>query len=225
VTAPRSRRRARLWQGAALALAAALTGTLTQHTTSAAFTAQTTDGGNQATASSNFCASSGGTTLIASADTTGYQTNPTTTYGANVDIGVGSSAGANGRVLLRFSLPALAAHCDVTAAALRLYAHTPVAGRTIDVYRVDPGGTWSEGTTNWNNFPATTGTAVGSASLGSAGWQQWTVTSMVTALYAGTNSGFLVRDRTEGGAGIWQLWAARENGTVANRPQLVLTWG
>ena len=221
----RSPRRRRLWQGAALALAAALTATLAQSTTSAAFTAQTGDTGNQVTASSNFCASAGGTTLISSADTTGYQANPTTTYGSSTDIGVGSSAGANGRVLLRFTLPALANHCAITGATLRLYAHTPVAGRTIDVYRVDPAATWSEATTNWNNLPVTTGTAVGVASLGSAGWQQWTVTSMVTAFYAGTNSGFLVRDRTEGGGGIWQLWAARENGTVANRPQLVLTWG
>jgi hypothetical protein len=215
----------RFWQGAALALAAALTVTLTQHTTSAAFTTQTADGSNQATAAASFCASPGGTTLIAGADTTGYQTNPTTAYGANPDIGVGSAAGANGRVLLRFPLPPLGNHCDITGATLRLYAHGPVAGRTIDVYRVDPLGSWSEATTNWNNLPATNGAAVGSASLGAAGWQQWSVTSMVTAHYAGTNSGFLLRDRTEGGGGIWQLWAARENGTVANRPQLVLTWG
>ena len=223
MTAPRSK--GRLWQGAAVILAAGLTVALTQATTSAAFTAQTGDTSNQVTASTNFCASAGGTTLTASADTTGYQTNPTTTYGASTDIGVGSAAGANGRVLLRFTLPALASHCDITAATLRLYATGPVAGRIIDVYRVDPAGTWSEAATHWNNFPATTGVAVGSASLGSAGWQQWTVTTMVTAFYAGTNSGFLVRDRTEGGAGIWQLWSSRENGTVANRPQLVLTWG
>ena len=223
MTARRSR--GRLWQGAAVVLAAGLTVALTQATTSAAFTAQTGDTSNQVTASTNFCTSPGGTTLTASADTTGYQTNPTTIYGSSTDIGVGSGASANGRVLLRFTLPALASHCDITAATLRLYASGPTAGRTIDVYRVDPAGTWSEAATNWNNFPATTGVAVGSASLGSVGWQQWTVTTMVTAFYAGTNSGFLVRDRVEGGGGIWQLWSARENGTVANRPQLVLTWG
>jgi hypothetical protein len=200
---------------------------LSQSTTTAAFTAQTGDGGNQVTAATSFCASPGGTTLIASADTTTYQTNPTTTYGTSVDIGVGSASAANGRVLVKFTLPALGAHCDITAATLRLYGHTPVAGRTIDVYRVDPAApAWSEAGTYWNNQPAATGTAVGSASLASAGWQQWTVTTMVTSFYAGTNSGFLVRDRTENnGASTWQLWAARENGTVANRPQLVLTWG
>ena len=222
---PRPRRRA-LGQGAAVALAAALTVALTQHTTTAAFTAQTSDTSNQATAAASFCATPGGTTVGASADTTGYQTNPTTTYGTSVDIGVGSAVGANGRVLITFSLPALGAHCSITAATLRLYAHTPAAGRTIDVYRVDPLGSWSEAATNWNTLPATTGTAVGVASLASAGWQQWTVTTMVDAFYTGTNSGFLIRDRTESnGSAVWQLWAAKENATVANRPQLVLTWG
>ncbi len=223
----RSPRRRRLWQGAAVAVAGTLTVALSQSTTTAAFTAQTGDTGNSVTAAASFCASPGGTTVGASADTTGYQQNPTTMYGSGVDTGVGSASGANGRVLVKFTLPALGAHCDITAATLRLYAHTPQAGRTIDVYRVDPAApAWSEGTTNWNNQPVTTGTAVGVASLASAGWQQWTVTSLVTSMYAGTNSGFLLRDRTESsGTPYWQLYAARENATAANRPQLVLTWG
>lgn len=227
MSAARSGRRHRWWQGAAAALAVGLTVTLSQSTTTAAFTAQTSDTGNSVGTAASFCASPGGTTLIASADTTGYQQNPTTIYGTSVDVGVGSSSNANGRVLVTFTLPALAANCDITAATLRLYAHTPVTARTIDAYRVDPAApAWSEAGTNWNNLPATTGTAVGSASLASAGWQQWTVTAMVTSFYAGTNSGFLLRDRTESSAGSpWQLYAARENATVANRPQLVLTWG
>jgi hypothetical protein len=212
---------------AVVGAAAAFTVLLAQHTTTAAFTAQTGDAGNSASTAASFCATPGGTTVAASADTTGYQQNPTTLYGTSVDIGAGSGSGANGRVLVKFALPGLGAHCVVTAATLRLYAHTPQAGRTIDVYRVDPAApAWSEASTNWNNQPTTTGTAVGVASLASAGWQQWTVTSMVTSMYAGTNSGFLLRDRTEGsGTPYWQLYAARENATVANRPQLVLTWG
>lgn len=212
---------------AALVVAAGLTVGLGQHATTAAFTAQAGNSGNSVTAAASFCASPGGSTVGASADTTGYQQNPTTLYGTSVDTGVGSGSAANGRVLVRFSLPVLGAHCVITGATLRLYAHTPQSGRTIDVYRVDPAApAWTEAATTWNNQPVTTGTAVGTASLASAGWQQWTVTSMVNSHYAGTNSGFLLRDRTEGsGTPFWQLYAARENGTVANRPQLVLTWG
>jgi hypothetical protein len=220
-------RRRSVWQGAAVALAGALTVALTQNTTTAAFTAQAGNAGDQVTAATSFCASPGGTTVDATADTTGYQQNPTTAYGASTDIGVGSAVGANGRVVIQFALPALGTHCSITGATLRLYAHTPVAGRTIDVYRVNPAATWSEATTNWNTLPATAAdAAVGSASLASAGWQQWTVTSMVDAMVTGTNKGFLLRDRTEhNGSAVWQLWASRENATTAIRPQLVLTWG
>jgi hypothetical protein len=212
---------------AVLAGAAAFTVLLAQHTTTAAFTAQTGNAANSATTAASFCATPGSSTVAASADTTGYQQNPTTIYGTSGDIGAGSATGANGRVLVRFALPALGTHCVVTAATLRLYAHTPQAGRTVDAYRVDPTApAWSEASTNWNNQPATTGAGVGVASLASAGWQQWTVTSMVTSMYAGTNSGFLLRDRVEDSAtAYWQLYASRENATTANRPQLVLTWG
>jgi len=212
---------------AALGVAAGLTVGLAQHTTSAAFTATTGDTGNSVTAATSFCASPGGTTLTASADTTTYQQSPTTAYGSSVDIGVGSYTGGNGRMLVKFTLPALGAHCVVTAGTLRLYAHNPETGRTIDVYRVDPAApAWSEATTHWNNQPTTTGTAVGTSSLVSAGWQQWTVTSMVSTFYSGTNSGFYLRDRTESsGSALWQLYASRENATTAQRPQLVLTWG
>ena len=105
--------------------------------------------------------------------------------------------------------------------------NTPVAGRTIDVLRVDPSApAWSEAGTHWNNQPATTGSAVASASLASAGWQQWTVTSLVTSAPSGTYSGFLLRDHTESsGTAYWQLYSAREHTTTTSRPQLVLTWG
>jgi hypothetical protein len=212
---------------AVMGAAAAFTVLLAQHTTTAAFTAQTGDTGNQATTAATFCATPGSTTLGASADTTAYQANPSTTYGASAETGVGSSSGANGRVLVKFTLPALAARCVLTGATLRLHAHDPDAGRTIDVYRVDPAApAWSEAGTHWNNQPATTGTGVGSASLAAAGWQEWTVTSMVASFYAGTNTGFALRDRTEGsGTAFWQLYGSREDATTANRPQLVITWG
>ena len=212
---------------AVLGAAAVLTVALAQSTTTAAFNGQTGDTGNQATTASTFCTTPGTDTVGPSADTTVYLTNPTTTYGTSSDTGVGSASGADGRVLVRFSLPPARTRCTVTAATLRFYSHDPDAGRTIDVYRVDPAApAWSEAATNWNNQPAPTGTAVSSASLGLAGWQEWTVTSMVTSFYAGTNSGFLVRDRTEGsGTAYWQLYRAREHGTAANRPQLLVTWG
>ena len=211
-----------------LAAAGALTAALAQSTTTAAFTAGTANGSNQATTATTFCATTGSETVAASADTTVYQTNPTTTYGSSTETGVGSASGANGRVLLRFALPTPQPRCVVTAATLRLHAHSPAPGRTINALRVDPAApAWSEAGTHWNNQPASLpATAVGSASRTTAGWQEWTVTSMVTSFYAGTNSGFLLRDSAESsGTAQWQLYGAREYGTTAQRPELVLTWG
>jgi hypothetical protein len=216
---------------AVLGAAAAFTVLLAQHTTTAAFTAQTGDTGNTATTATSFCTAPGPQTVIATADTTVYQTNATTAYGTSAEIGVGSGSGANGRVLLRFPTPPPpGSHCALTAAKLRLHVHTPSATtRTIDVYRVDPlAPVWSEAATNWNNQPTatTTGAPVPSTSLGAAGWQEWPVLSMVTAHYAGPNSGFLLRDRSEGSASPqWQLYGAREYGTPGQLPELVLTWG
>lgn len=225
MTPTRSRRGARIWQGAAVIVVAALTTALTHSTTSAAFTAQTADGGNQVTASTNFCASSG-TTLAATGDTTGSEQNPTTAYGSVTAVAVNSEMAANARVLIAFPLPTLPNHCTLSGATLRLYASGPEAGRTVEVYRVDPAASWTEASTTWNTLPATIGAGVGSASLSGAGWQEWTVTSLVTAMYGSTDNGFLLRDRTESSwTGVQQLWGSREDATVAQRPQLVLTWG
>jgi hypothetical protein len=54
--------------------------------------------------------------------------------------------------------------------------------------------------------------------------QQWTVTSLVSALYAGQNNGFVLRDRSENaGLSSPTYFTSREGGATA--PQLVLTWG
>jgi hypothetical protein len=212
----------------AVAGAVALTVALAEQPSRSAFTGATGDGGNQVTASGDFCASPGGTTLTPSADSTGHESTPTTTYGTHVNLGAFSELGANARAVLRFSpLPTVPAHCGITSATLRLRATSAVAGRTIDVYRVNPAAAvWTEAGLSWNNLPATTGTAVASASRGSAGWQEWTVTPLMTGLYAGVNNGFLVRDRTEGsGVAAQQWYDSRDTATPANRPQLVLTWG
>ena len=76
----------------------------------------------------------------------------------------------------------------------------------------------------WSAMPAGTGTAIGSGSLAAAGWQEWTVTSLMPGLYS-VNSGFLVRDRVDNAnpAGS-QLYDSRNTATAANRPQLVLAW-
>jgi hypothetical protein len=73
----------------------------------------------------------------------------------------------------------------------------------------------------WGNQPASTGTAAETGS--GSGYRQWNVVSQVQAMYAGSNNGFLIRDKTEGGGGNEQEFNAREKGE--NRPMLIITFG
>ena len=221
---PGRRRMVRSGRLAVLAGASAFTVLLSQHTTTAAFTAQTGVIGNTATTASTFCTSPGVKTAIASADSTGYQGSPATTYGSDASIAVTTGAGGNARAVLRFPLPALSG-CTVTAATLRLYVNSGQTGRTLDVYRIDPAAAvWSEADLSWNTLPGTTGSAVSSGSVATGSWQQWIVTGMMPALYAGVNNGFLVRDQIDNNSPTrTQYWDSRDSATPANRPQLVIT--
>jgi hypothetical protein len=207
-----------------VALAAALTATLAQHTTGAAFTAQTGDGGNQVTAATSFCASPGGTTLGVTNDTYVSEQSPATVNGGPT-LRVGSGTGVHAHTYLRFTLPTLQTHCEITAATLRLHATSSQGPGTIDVHRASA--TWSSATATWNmaSRPAPAGTAV-SLSAGSTGWHEWTVTTLVRELYTGPDHGFLLEDGADDASPARAtVYESLDSTTVANRPQLVLTWG
>ena len=209
----------------AVAGAVTLTVALAGQPAQSAFTASTADGGNRITAAADFCSSTGGQTLTPTADVASYESQPGTNFGSHVNLGAISGPTANTRTFLRFGpLPSVPSGCVLTA-TLRLRANSATAGRMIDVYRVDPAATgWTETGVTWLAMPSGTDPAVGSASLAAAGWQEWTVTSLMPGLYS-VNSGFLVRDRTDSSnpAGS-QLYDSRNTATTANRPQLVLAW-
>ena len=165
-------------------------------------------------------------TASANADSYADQDNASSNFGTSTIMKVRAQLtvlgiGGNSRALVRFTLPAIPDLCTVTGATLRLFASSSDSGRTLEAVRVNAA--WTEGGVNWNNKPATTGTAV-SVSSGS-GYRSWAVTSMVTAMYSGTNNGFLVRDDAESpllGAPE-QRFNTRE--AASNPPELVITFG
>jgi hypothetical protein len=113
----------------------------------------------------------------------------------------------------------------VSSAVLSLYARTPTAGRTIDVYRgLSTAPAWTSAAITWGTQPAASGTAVGSASRATAGWQSWTVTAHVQDQYANGNNGFVVMDHAENaGVAVDQVYDDLQ--TPATAPSLVVTWG
>jgi hypothetical protein len=229
VTAIRPSRRGRWWQAGAVALAAGLTVVLSQNTTGAVFTGQTADTGNQVTANSDFCSAPGRvdtlpTTGYPTVDTGIYQTQATTNYSTTTTIGTISSTGAVARSLIKFTLMSKPSGCVVASAVLTMRVANGTAGSTITVFRA--AAAWNPTTVTWNTDPgivAGSGTSTASAVSGTV--IQWNVATQVTALYAGPDYGFEVRDAAEGVGNNTQLFDSMEATTVANRPQLVITWG
>ena len=209
---------------AALCLAAASTVGLAQHRTTAAFTGQTADTGNTATSAASFCAVPGGSTQSVLNDTYVDEADAATVRGGSTTLRVASGAGTVAHVYLRFTLPPLQPHCTITGATLRLHAASSQGPGTILVHRAST--TWASATNTWNTVPrpAPAGAAVG-ATAGAAGWHEWTVTTLTRELYAGTNDGFLVKDAVETNPARATIYESLDSLTVANRPQLVLTWG
>jgi hypothetical protein len=210
-------------------LAGALVVALTQNTTTAAFTAQTADTGNLVQANSQFCGSAGTTVTLPNAtypmvDTSIYESQPTTNFAGNVQLGIVGAAGGRIRSLLKFTLPPKPSGCTVASAALKLRVTNGAAGATVVAYRA--AATWTVTGATWLTDPgfiSSGGVATGSTAAGT--FTSWPVASLVTALYAGPDYGFELRDQLDGTGSAGQLYDSNDAVTVANRPQLVLTWG
>jgi hypothetical protein len=181
------------------------------------------------------------TTLGASQDSWIDQANVTQNKGTDANLKVQPAAGKLRRTLVKFDLSSFPpASCVATALLkLRLTA-VQSTSRTFGVYRVTQGWTEGTGTTNsgvtWNTrngvsawtapggdfaATATASTATGTTNNVTL---QWNVTADVAGFLAGTapNNGWLVKDVAEGSGNEFRF-ASRENGTVAARPQLVVT--
>jgi hypothetical protein len=159
-------------------------------------------------------------TVGADADSWVLQSSSTSNYGNDSVVKVDTKAGADARTLVRFALPPIPAGCQVTDARVHLYASSYKTGRTLEAVRL--AAAWTEGSVTWNNQPATAGTAATVAS--GAGYREWNAASQVQAMYTSGNHGLLIRDASEGGAGLEQGFHSREKGTD-NPPRLVITFG
>ncbi len=170
------------------------------------------------------CASPGTQTVIANADTWLDQASPATTHSADLDLYVQSRNGSrNRRTLLGFALPALPVGCTVVNARLRFFVKNPDAGRAIQAYRA--AAAWTEAAATWSNQPGTAGAPATAVSPSAANvWLEWSVAPQVQALYAGSNTGFLLRDSVEDSTpASTQDAASRED--APNDPELIITFG
>ena len=152
-------------------------------------------------------------TVGATADSWIEQKSGASNHGADSVLKVTSKSGENTRALVRFPSPTVPSGCVLQSATLRLYAGGYTGGRTIQALPL--AADWTEGGVNWNNQPATTGTA--SATDSGQGHRTWDVTAHAAA--SASNFGFLIRDAVEGNGGSEQQLHSREKSD--NQPQMV----
>jgi large repetitive protein len=193
-------------------------------TTFSAFSGSTSSAGNTFAAAASFggCSSAGTVTASANIDSWVDQGSQNSNFGNDQILKVkreGSSKAM--RALVRFNLPAVPQGCSVTGATLRLYAASAPSNRTLHALRINPSPTWTESGVRWNNQPGTTGTAATTTTV--SGWNQWTVTSHVQAMYSGTNQGFLIKFDAEGNPVAEVQFHARNKGEQP--PELRITFG
>jgi hypothetical protein len=187
------------------------------------------------------------TTTTAVADATVQQALGTTNFGATTSVTVSSGTALNQRIYLKFVLtvcsPAIPASAIVRVATLRLYmTAVPAACRTMDIFKVTAA--WTETVVTWNNQPfgttinnPATGSRSGSFNVGTTSGCQnlaagayvvgGTLTTDVASFVSGASSnlGWMIRDDVEGSTTTrTATFAAKELGTLAQEPQLVVTY-
>lgn len=175
------------------------------------------------------------------------QGSPTTNFGTATTTNIATAATSNRRLYVFFDLaqcsPAIPSSAIIRLATLRLYVSgLPASCRTIDVFRVTAA--WTEASVTWNNQPFGTtlnnpssasasdtfgaGTPVGCQNVSTGAYVVGAnPTADVAAFVAGTatNFGWMLRDDVEGSATTFtQTFSAKNLGTLAQAPQLIITW-
>lgn len=128
-----------------------------------------------------------------------------------------SGAGFNRESYLRFDVPASGG--ILLGAAVKLYALTATAPGIHAVAKVDDN-TWTETGITWNNKPATGSTL----STWTPALNTTSSADVTSAVAASGLVSFKVYGTTETTDG-YVSYASRQNSTVANRPQLSLSYG
>jgi large repetitive protein len=205
---------------AAAAVAIACVGA-TAGTTFSAFSGSTSNAGNTFAAAASFggCATPGTVTASADIDSWVDQNSPNSNFGGDQILKLHKQSNRAARALVRFALPAVPSGCGVTGATLRLYAASSNGSETVQALRLNGG--WTESGVRWTNQPPTTGTAA--TTTGAAGWNQWSVTAQVQAMYAVVNNGFQIRYQNEGNPAREMQLHARDKGS--QHPELQITFG
>lgn len=167
-------------------------------------------------------------TLYPVADAMVDRNATTTNFGSATTLAVRKQAGNRmKRSLLRFDIAScsIPAGAQVLSSTLQLRVITaPGTNVTYGVHRVTE--SWAEGTVTYTNQPTLVAGATSSIATGTSPTSlSWSVLSDVAAFVQGsaTNEGWVIKDANEGNnPAVETVFGSLQNGTVANRPTLVI---
>jgi hypothetical protein len=181
------------------------------------------------------------TLTASSADTYVDEFTPATANGATTTISTSPRSARRRRIYINFDLAtcptAIPSGAEVDSATLNLRTTVaPPSARTLSVWRVTSA--WTAATATWNVQPTVAAVATTTLAPGTtSGVKSFDVTNDVNDFvqsapvptpppYASavSNLGWMIDD--EGAAATATItFASNENGTVANRPKLVIAYG
>lgn len=182
----------------------------------------------------------------AGVDTRLDNSNPTTNYGTNVQLGIGeSNAGAFIlRTLIKFDLSSIPATAYIASATLSLWTVNDESSndRAVKVYRMLR--SWTEAGATWNTYDGANNWPGGAGAFGSTDCEQteiasttvtsalaantevqWSLsTSAITEIVAGTftNNGFLMKADSE--VNDLYRYHSSDGATAGFRPKLVIEY-
>jgi hypothetical protein len=123
---------------------------------------------------------------------------------------------------LRFAVPATPAGKSLTGAVLKMRTSTdPLAGSVDQNSISTAANSWTETTLNWNNRPAL-GVGLGSTPANTSVNTSYQMPISVPAIQALAASELTIAISGTGTDSLW-FWSSN-NGTAADRPQLILTY-
>lgn len=138
------------------------------------------------------------------------------------------STGYRERAFTMWDLSVIPSGATITNAnlSLFLYKGAPSSTRTFNVYNTS--NSWTETSITWNNQPSASILQSGATIVAGQNnvWKYWNVTNAAIYQYSQSNQklSIMIKDSAEGTAQAETQFGSKEYATVANRPQLVITY-
>ena len=166
------------------------------------------------------------------------QFNLNTNQDASLSLSVYSKSAQLRRAVVRFDLSTIPSDAYAKTATLSLWKNGGTTSHTHETHQITGATLWVENQVTWNSRATGTSwttaggdfnaTVTSTATTGTTNaWINWDVLAIVQSWLGATpstNNGILIKDSLEGTGSINVTFATAQDGTLANRPKLAITY-